>query len=275
MYKKTSISHWLIAAALPLLFTSCTTNAITGRSQLSLISDAEMNQMGSQQYLQFLSENKTKLVSNTSNKDYEMVQRVGTRIANAITRYYQSIGKSNALAGYKWEFNLVNNSEANAWCMPGGKVVVYTGLLPITQDEPSLAIVLGHEITHAVANHGKEQYSQKLVASGLQSLGSVALSTNGTAATLFNGLYGPAANVGLLKFSRNDELEADHYGLIFAAMAGYNPQVAIPFWQRMEKLSGTSKTPALLSSHPSNDIRIAALEKEMPEALKYYRPVQN
>lgn len=152
-----------------IIFSGCSTNAITGRSQLSLVSNQEMESMALTQYKQFLSENK--VVSTPTNKDVEMVKRVGSRIANAITQYYSSLGKGNPLAGYQWEFNLVDSKEVNAWCMPGGKVVVYTGLLPITQNEASLAIVLGHEITHAVAEHGKEQYSQQLVASGLQSLG--------------------------------------------------------------------------------------------------------
>jgi len=225
------------------------------------------------QYKQFLTENK--VVSTAGSKDVEMVKRVGSRIAAAITQYYQAKGGgNNPLAGYQWEFNLVDSKEVNAWCMPGGKVVVYTGLLPVTQDEASLAIVLGHEITHAVAEHGKEQYSQQLVASGLQSLGSAALTKNATAQNLFNSLYGPSAQLGMLHFSRNDELEADHYGLIFAAMAGYNPQVAIPFWQRMSKLNQGASTPALLSSHPSDATRIAQLQKLMPEALQYYKPVQ-
>lgn len=252
---------------------ACTTNAITGRSQLSLVSSEEMSNMAVSQYRQFLSSNK--VITNSSNKDVEMVKRVGSRIAAAITKYYQSKSSgSNPLAGYNWEFNLVDSKEVNAWCMPGGKVVVYTGLLPITQDEASLAIVLGHEITHAVAEHGKEQYSQQLVAAGLQSLGSAALSKNATAQGLFNSLYGPGAQLGMLHFSRKDELEADHYGLIFAAMAGYNPQVAIPFWQRMASLSKGSSTPSFLQSHPSDATRIAQLQKLMPEALSYYNPVR-
>ncbi|MFT4203504.1 MAG: M48 family metallopeptidase [Chitinophagaceae bacterium] len=269
------LKPFLLALFLIAGLASCSTNAITGRSQLSLVSSAEMNSMALTQYKQFLTENKTKVVGNSSNKDVEMVKRVGSRIANAITQYYQSKGGgSNPLSGYNWEFNLVDSKDVNAWCMPGGKVVVYTGLLPVTQDEASLAIVLGHEITHAVAEHGKEQYSQQLVAAGLQSVGSAALANNATASNLFNSLYGPGAQVGMLHFSRKDELEADHYGLIFAAMAGYNPQVAIPFWKRMAGLSNGKSTPALLSSHPSDATRIAQLEKLMPEALQYYRPVK-
>lgn len=264
---------FIASLAVAIIAGSCARNAITGRNQLSLVSESEMQTMATQQYSQFLSDNKAKLMTNASNKDAEMVKRVGTRIANAITQYYQQRGQAGELANYKWEFNLVNSPDVNAWCMPGGKVVVYTGLLPVTKDEASLAIVLGHEITHAVAGHGREQYSQQLFASGLQSLGSAALAKNTAAQSIFSTVFAPTSQVGLLAFSRKDELEADHYGLIFAAMAGYNPQVAIPFWQRMEQLSGnSSSTPIFLRSHPANETRIAALQKLMPEAMQYYKP---
>lgn len=272
MLKRTAYLSFIVAAY---IFSSCARNPITGRNQLSLVSESEMQSMATQQYTQFLTENKSKVVTGNANKDAEMVKRVGTRIANAITSYYAQKGLSSELANYKWEFNLINSSEVNAWCMPGGKVVVYTGLLPVTQDEASLAIVLGHEITHAVAGHGREQYSHQIFAAGVQSLGGAALSKNATAQTLFNSLYAPTSQVGLLAFSRKDEYEADHFGLIFAAMAGYNPQVAIPFWQRMSQLSASSsKPPVLLSSHPSDASRIAELQKLMPEALTYYKPVK-
>jgi predicted Zn-dependent protease len=153
---------------------------------------------------------------------------------------------------------------------------VYTGLLPVTRDEASLAIVMGHEITHAIAGHGREQMSQQLLAQGLQTLGSAALSRNGQAQSIFNTVFAPGAQVGvLLPNSRNAEYEADHYGLIFAAMAGYNPQVAVPFWQRMAALSAnSSKPPVILSTHPADQDRIARLQELMPEAMKYYKPVR-
>ncbi len=253
---------------------ACTRNAITGRNQLSLVSESQVQDAAKTQYKQFLSENK--VVASFSNKDAEMVRRVGSRIAAAITKYYAEKGQSDLLNGYQWEFNLVDNKEVNAWCMPGGKVVVYTGILPVTQNEAALAIVLGHEITHAVAGHGHERMSQQLLASGIQQLGGVALSSNAQALTVFNNIYAPTAQVGvLLPNSRNQEYEADHYGLIFAAMAGYNPQEAIPFWQRMQSLgSGSSSTPIFLSDHPSDASRIQRLQQLMPEALKYYKPVQ-
>ena len=251
---------------------ACTHNNITGRSQLSLVSETDAENMAKTEYIKFLST--SKVVSSNSNKDAEMVTRVGTRIAAAITQYYKEKGLTNELEGYKWEFNLVDSKEVNAWCMPGGKVVVYTGILPITQNEAALAVVLGHEITHAVAGHGRERMSQGIV----QQLGGVALSValaNKSAETqnIFNSAYGVGTNVGLLlPFSRKQELEADHYGLIFAAMAGYNPQEAVPFWQRMAKLGG-EKPPVFLSDHPSDEDRIQKIQALMPEALGYYKPI--
>ena len=253
-------------------FTACTTNKITGRSQLSLIPESTLQQEAVSQYQSFLSQNK--VVSSSANKDAEMVKRVGTRIANAITKYYSEHGMSDQLAGYKWEFNLVQSPEVNAWCMPGGKVVVYTGLLPITQNEAGLAIVLGHEISHAVLHHGQERMSQALLAQGVQIGGDLFTSGNSQANNIFNAIYAPSAQIGvLLPNSRKQELEADHYGLIFAAMAGYNPREAIPLWQRMAKLNSGNQTPEILSDHPVDSRRITALKKEMPEALKYYNPV--
>ena len=252
--------------------TACTTNKITGRSQLSLIPESTLQQEAVSQYQSFLSQNK--VVSSSANKDAEMVKRVGTRIANAITKYYSEHGMSDQLAGYKWEFNLVQSPDVNAWCMPGGKVVVYTGLLPITQNEAGLAIVLGHEISHAVLHHGQERMSQALLAQGVQIGGDLFTSGNSQANNIFNAIYAPSAQIGvLLPNSRKQELEADHYGLIFAAMAGYNPREAIPLWQRMAKLNSGNQTPEILSDHPVDSRRITALKKEMPEALKYYNPV--
>jgi predicted Zn-dependent protease len=160
--------------------------------------------------------------------------------------------------------------------MPGGKVVVYTGLLPITQNEAALAIVLGHEITHAVAHHGQERISEALVAQGVGVVGDVFTSGNSGANNIFNAVFAPTAQIGvLLPNSRKQEYEADHYGLIFAAMAGYNPQEAIPFWQRMAKANTGAKAPEILSSHPLDEKRIEKIKSYMPEALKYYQPVRS
>lgn len=253
---------------------ACTRNAITGRSQLSLIPESTLQQEAVTQYRSFLNENHVVSVSN--NKDAEMVTRVGKRIAAAITKYYSEKGLSNELSGYNWEFNLVDNKEVNAWCMPGGKVVVYTGLLPVAQNEAALAIVMGHEITHAVAHHGQERMSQALLAQGIGLTGDVFTSGNSTANNIFKSIYAPTAQVGvLLPNSRNQEYEADHYGLIFAAMAGYNPREAIPFWTRMASLNTGAKTPEILSDHPLDSKRIAKLKTFMNEALKYYQPVNS
>ena len=248
----------------------CARNAITGRNQLSLVSEDTLQKMANVQYAQFLAQNK--VVDASGSVDAGMVTRVGTRIANAINEYYKQKGLSSALHGYKWEFNLVQSNEVNAWCMPGGKVVVYTGLLSVTQNEAALAIVLGHEITHAVAGHGRERMSQAILAQDIQVAGNLALSNNPKTVNIFNTVYGPSAQVGvLMPNSRKQELEADHYGLIFAAMAGYDPHEAIPFWERMAKLGG-SKPPPFLSDHPADEERIKKLQELMPEALTYYKP---
>ena len=259
--------------ALTLVITSCTTNAVTGRKQLSLLPESQLQQMAVTEYQTFLSQNK--VVSSSANKDAEMVNRVGNRIANAITAYYSKQGKGNILEGYKWEFNLVDSKEVNAWCMPGGKVVVYTGLLPITQNEAALAIVLGHEITHAVAHHGNERMSQAMLAQGLGVAGDILTNGNQKVNSIFNNTYGIGAQLGvLLPNSRKQEYEADHLGLNFAAMAGYNPREAIPFWQRMSQAGGGQKPAEFLATHPSDENRIAKLVGYMNEALKYYTPVK-
>lgn len=267
--KKSIVSFF----ALALFITSCTTNAVTGRKQLSLLPESQLQQMAITEYQSFLSQNK--VVSSTTNKDAEMVSRVGNRIANAITTYYSKQGKGNILDGYKWEFHLVDNKEVNAWCMPGGKVVVYTGLLPITQNEAALAVVLGHEITHAVAHHGNERMSQGMLAQGLGIAGDILTNGNPKVNSIFNNTYGIGAQLGvLLPNSRKQEYEADHLGLNFAAMAGYNPREAIPFWQRMSQAGGGQKPAEFMATHPSDENRIAKLQGYMPEALKYYTPVK-
>ncbi len=262
----------LLVAVLPMV-QSCSTNAVTGRKQLTLFPEATLQQEAVAQYKSFLQE--SKVVSQSTSRDAEMVKRVGSRIANAITTYYKKRPNSVDLSGYNWEFNLVENKEVNAWCMPGGKVVVYSGLLPVTQNEAALAVVLAHEITHAIAQHGNERMSQVAIAQGLQVAGNIFTSGNQKANAIFNNVYGPGASIAvLLPNSRKQELEADHYGLIFTAMAGYNPQEAIPFWERMAAASSGDKPPTFLSTHPADEDRIAQLKKFMPEALSYYKPIK-
>lgn len=253
---------------------ACKQNAITGRSQLQLLPESELQGMAKTQYQSFLAENK--IVNTSVSKDAEMVKRVGTRIAKAITEYYTKENKGSVLEGYQWEFNLVDSKEVNAWCMPGGKVVVYTGILPVTQNEAALAVVMGHEIAHAIAQHGNERMSQELIAQGLGAVGNVLTSNNATVNNIFNTVYAPGAQVGvLLPNSRKQELEADHFGLIFAAMAGYNPNEAVAFWQRMSQVSGGGqKPPEFLSTHPSDETRIEKVKQYAEEAMKYYKPMK-
>lgn len=252
---------------------ACSKNVITGREQFKLVPESELQSMAVQQYQQFLSTNK--VVPASADRDAEMVRRVGQRIASAVQQYFQQKGIGDQLKGYQWEYNLVNSKEANAWCMPGGKIVVYTGLLPITQNEAALAVVLGHEVTHAVFQHGNERMSQGLVQQFGGAALSVALSSQPAATqNLFLQAYGIGSQVGvMLPFSRKQELEADRYGLYWAAMAGYNPREAIPLWERMEKMAAGNQPPEFLSDHPSEQNRIAQLQKYMPEALKYYKPM--
>ena len=257
------------------LIFACSRNVITGRKQFKLLPEPEVQAMATTEYKNFLSKNK--VITSNTNRDAEMVRRVGRRITKAVTDYYASKGRSADLDGYQWEYNLVDSKDVNAWCMPGGKIVVYTGLLPITQNEAALAVVMGHEVSHAIFNHGNERMSQGLI----QQLGGVALSVavaNKPQETqnLFLGAYGVGTAVGvLLPFSRKHEYEADHYGLYWSAMAGYNPREAIPLWQRMEKAGDGQNPPEFLSTHPSEGNRIEQLEKFMPEALQFYKPVSN
>lgn len=251
---------------------ACQKNAITGRSSLSLVSESEMIGMSLTEYDKFLKENKTLPATDAR---VVMVRNVGTRIQRAVEKYYADKGLSSQLQGFAWEFNVVDENTVNAWCMAGGKVVVYTGLLPVTQDEASLAIVMGHEIAHAVARHGSERMSQSMVVQ----LGGAVLSTAiqqkpALTQALFQQAYGVSSNLGMLKYSRVHETEADKMGLVFAAMGGYNPEVAVAFWERMAAASNGQKPIELLSTHPSDATRIADLKAYMPEAKKYYVPKQ-
>lgn len=260
----------LLLAGASLSIDSCYTNPVTGRSSVNLVDESTMRTMATQQYATFLSQNPA--VPATSSRDAEMVQRVGSRLASAVQTYLAEKGQSSLIAGYNWEFHLVNNKEANAWCMPGGKVVVYSGIMPLVQNEAGLAVVLGHEIAHAISRHSNERMSQELLAQmGGEAL-SVALA-NKPAQTqnIFASLYGVGSQLGTLAYSRKQESEADHIGLIFMAIAGYNPNEAVPFWQRMTAQGG-NKPPEILSTHPADATRIRDIKSWIPEAMKYYRP---
>ncbi|GAA3930718.1 M48 family metallopeptidase [Hymenobacter algoricola] len=253
----------LLAAA------GCTTVPITGRRQLSLVSDAEVISLAQQQYAEVLRTSPR----STNAEQTALVKRVGQRIQQAVESYFSSQNAQAQLAGYQWEYNLLEDKQENAWCMPGGKVAVYTGILPTTQDENGLAVVMAHEIAHAVAKHGSERLSQGLVQQyGGQAL-SAALASNapGTQQLALQA-FGVGSSVGLLKYGRSQETEADHLGLIFMALAGYDPNGAIAFWQRMDARGGQASPPEFLSTHPSNGTRIADIQRELPEAQKYYKP---
>jgi predicted Zn-dependent protease len=267
MIKRISIIFTTIFIAQ--FFYGCTQVPITGRKQMNLLPESQMMSLALTSYSDFLKQNK--VVSGSA--DAQMVQRVGQRIANAVTKYLAKKKNTQRIAGYKWEFNLVDNKEMNAWCMPGGKVVVYSGLLPVTQNENALAVVLGHEIAHAIARHGNERMSEQLALQlggvGLQ----VAMSSQPQQTqNLFNQAYGIGSAVGVaLPHSRKQETEADEMGLIFMALAGYNPHEATPFWQRMKSMTGNNKPPALLSTHPSDETRINNMKIFVPKAEAYVR----
>lgn len=258
-------------AGLLFLLAGCAEVGITGRKQLNFVPDSIITSMSVQQYSEFI--NQSKLSADAAKT--AMVKRVGENIRVAVDQYCKEHSDSDPFAGYTWEFNLVEDPNVNAFAMPGGKVVVYTGILPVTQNEAGLATVMGHEIAHVFAKHGAERMSQQL----LTQLGGVALSTalkNQPEATqtIFTSAFTVGSQVGiLLPYSRKHEYEADHLGTIFMAMAGYDPHEAVSFWQRMAALKGEgSSTSAFLSTHPADASRIKKLEELLPEAMEYYKP---
>ena len=266
-----SIKFLVLSMAAALLMAACGTTStvpVTGRKHTLLVSDAQVLSLSNQEYNKFM---KTAKVS-TNATNTAMVKRVGQRLASAVETYLKNNGMSSEIQNFSWEFNLVQNKEANAFCMPGGKIVVYEGLLPYTQNEASLAIVLGHEIAHAVAKHSAEQMSKQIRQQyGTQILGTVLNSAVGNGVgDVASAIAQQGFSFANLKYSRDNESEADHIGLIFAAMAGYDPEQAIPFWQRMASGSSSNQSD-IFSDHPSDAKRIAALQKEMPEALKYFK----
>jgi predicted Zn-dependent protease len=263
-------SKLIVLSAFLLLQSSCSQVAITGRKQFNLVPDIVMHSMSFQQYDDFIAQHK--LSSNASQS--RMVKNVGTRIQKAVEQYCAENNLSDRIKGYQWEFNLIEDPNVNAWCMPGGKVVVYTGLMPVAQNEEGLAVVMGHEIAHAIARHGAERMTQGLIVE----MGGMALSKALTkypeeTKNLFMKSYGIGTEVGvLLPYSRVHETEADHLGLIFMAMAGYNPNEAVTFWERMvEAKKGQEQPPEILSTHPADATRIRNIKKLIPEAMRYYK----
>ncbi|MFN8351821.1 MAG: M48 family metallopeptidase [Flavobacteriales bacterium] len=248
---------------------ACSRVPITGRRQLNLLSEGEMMSMSLTAYQDFLKEN---AALPPSDQRVQKVRRIGDELARAATKYLTEHGASERVAGFQWEFNVVDDATVNAWCMPGGKVVVYTGILPVTATDEGLALVMGHEIAHAIARHGNERMSQGIAVQGVgMTLEAMSSSKPGLTRDLFLQSYGIGTQLGMLAYSRNHETEADKMGLVFMAMAGYDPRVAPDFWKRMAAQGG-QKPPEWMSTHPSDERRVADLEAYMPEALKFYKP---
>jgi len=259
----------LILGAILLAIYSCATVPLTGRKQLSLVDDTQINQSAAQSYSQLLSDPKTVVVSNGT--DAQRVKRVGGQLATAIEGYLKTNGFGDQYS-FKWEFNLIKSSEVNAWCMPGGKVAVYSGLMPLAKTDAELATVMGHEIGHAIARHSAERVSQQMAVQGIGGAVSVASSTKSAGTqNIINSLYGVGGQLALLKYSRDQESEADRLGLTFMALAGYDPHAALSFWQNMAAQNKNGAPPELLSTHPADATRIADIQKRIPEAMKYYK----
>lgn len=256
----------LVLAAV--LLYSCATVPITGRRQLSLVSNEEIIPMSFTQYDLVLKESKL----SDDPEQTALVKKVGVRIQKAVESYMQENNYENYLDGFEWDFNLIEEDVMNAWCMPGGKVAFYTGIMETCQDEKGIAVVMGHEVAHAIANHGRERMSSGLLANGLLGGVSAAMGQNPSMTNeILMQSIGAGTQIGMLSFSRKHESEADKMGLIFMAMAGYDPAEAPKFWERMSANSSGGKQPEFLSTHPSNESRISDLKAQIPEAMKYYK----
>ncbi|MDR1743129.1 MAG: M48 family metallopeptidase [Dysgonamonadaceae bacterium] len=271
MKKKSILFQWIYPTVFVLLaaffLQTCGTVPITGRRQLLLVSDQEVLGLSETQYKDFITT--ASIEKNTTNA--ALVEKVGKRIASAVETYLRSNGLESEIQSLAWEFNLVNSSEVNAFCMPGGKIVVYTGILPITQDESGLATVLGHEVAHAIAKHSNERMSQQVAVQYGGEIAGGLLGNSTKAQQLGNAVFGLGAQYGImLPYARTQELEADKLGLIFMSMAGYDPNTAVSFWQRMAQ-SSSGGTPEFMSTHPSDANRIEKIKAALPEALQYYK----
>lgn len=257
---------WFIGA---LGASSCSKVPITGRRQVSFIPESQMVSMSATAYDDFLKENNP---LPESNAQAQQVKRVGLKISKAVEEFLKSKGHTELIENFDWEFHTVDDPTVNAWCMPGGRVVFYTGILPLCKDDAGIAVVMGHEVAHAVAKHGNERMSQALGIQGAgQALSILTSAQPETTRGLLLQSYGIGSQLGSLAFSRKHETEADKLGLVFMAIAGYDPRVAPAFWERMAAASNGGKPPELLSTHPSDDTRIKDLNDFMPEALKYYK----
>ncbi len=262
------IRNTLMALGLIFLLTDCAQVPITGRRQLNLVSNAEILPMAADQYKQVIAEGPL----GTNKQQIDLVKKVGVRIQKAVEDYMAQNGVSDQLEGFAWEFNLIDQDVVNAWCMPGGKVAFYTGIMPVCKDELGIAVVMGHEVAHAIANHGRERMSQGLVTQmGISTIGGAMGENPSLTQQIFLQSMGMGTQLGMLKFSRQHESEADKIGLIFMSMAGYDPHEAPKFWERMTEMSGGEAPPEFMSTHPSHDTRISDLNSQIPEAMKYYK----
>jgi len=273
------LKNIIIIFGLTLLIFSCAENPFTGKKTMALVPNSQLFPTAFAQYDQFLNENKVI----TGTKDAAMITRVGQRIAVAAERWLNANGHQGYLKDYKWEYNLVNDKTVNAWCMPGGKIVFYTGILPIAKSETGIAAIMGHEVAHALANHGQQRMSAAYIQQGVALAGNIAIKDEKTRND-FNQYYGIGSQVGImLPFSRSHETEADKIGLYLMAVAGYNPTEAAELWKRMKANSGGQAPPEILSTHPSNDSRIANLKALAPQAIEEakkfgvnsFRPIEN
>jgi predicted Zn-dependent protease len=252
-----------------LLFASCGSVPLTGRKQMLLVSESEVLAASLTQYDEYIKKSQ----KSADRTGMAMVERVGKKIAAATEAYLKQNGLSGEIANFKWEFNLVKSDDVNAFCMPGGKIVVYEGLLPLVSSDDELAVVLGHEVAHAVAKHSNERMSQELLAQYGATAVNVALSNKSeTVQTVGNTVFGLGAQLGvMLPYSRKHELEADYMGLVFMTMAGYNPETAISFWRKMAAASGNRNAPDFMSTHPNDSKRISEIQRYLPEMEKYKR----
>lgn len=267
----------MLSFSILVLIASCATNPFTGKKTMAFVGNDQLFPSAFAQYNQVLSENK--VINGT--EDSEMIKRVGQRIAVAAERYLNANGYQGYLDDYKWDYKLIESEQVNAWCMPGGKIAFYTGILPIAKNETGVAAIMGHEVAHALANHGQQRMSAAYLQQGIAVAGNIALA-NDKNLDIYNQAFGIASNVGgMLPFSRSHETEADQIGIYLMAIAGYNPDEAAELWERMKANSGGEAPPEFLSTHPSNDSRIQNLKslaaKAKKEAQKYgvtsFRPI--
>ncbi len=270
MQNKFVMKRNLLLIASLLILAACTTVPISGRRQVRMLPEGMLTNMATANYQSFMAAN---AVVPSSDPRAGMVKETGENISNAVVAYLEETGQARRVQEFDWEFQLVDSDQVNAWAMPGGKVAIYSGILDLTQDENGLAVVISHEIAHAVARHGNERMSQQLLLTmGAVSLDVALREQPQQTRDLFMLAYGAGGTLGSLAYSRQHEYEADALGMTFMAMAGYHPEHAIDFWERMLQYSGGAGPPAFLSTHPTNEDRIKAARDYLPEAMQYYNP---